>query len=193
MIINFFVRHRNIIPWLMPRPSTMKHLVGNVVNILATCHPNTCRSRIFGNIFNVADTVTGSQSWSHVGKIPWYNICEASTKLVCQRWTSLSLPHGMVALPTHWQTSSQHVATSATVTRHVSKNGGLQTWHNTVISSQDEPLNFSFALKKSINSWFSGLMTRTTNCDRVGCFSLKTGFVTSPKTKCPVYNSVLPT
>ena len=47
-----------------------KLLVGNVVNILVTYHPDMCCSCISDDIFDVADTVTGSQLWSHVGKIP---------------------------------------------------------------------------------------------------------------------------
>jgi len=110
-------------------------LVGNVVDISATCHPDMCHSRIVDDIFNVAGTVTGSQSWSCVGKIPRHDICEASTKLVCRRRMSSSVTRGMVTLPTCQQTSSRHVATSAMVTRHVSKNGGLPTRHDTNISN----------------------------------------------------------
>ena len=106
-------------------------LVGNVVNISATCHHDTCHSHIFDDIFNVADTVTESQSWSRVGKIPRHDICKASLKLVCQQWTSLPVTCGMVMLPTHQQTSSQHVTTLVMVTWHVSKNWGLLTRHDT--------------------------------------------------------------
>ena len=94
-----------------------------------------CRSHIFDDIFNVANTVTGSQSWSRVGESPRRDICKASTKLVCRRWTSSSVTRGTVILPTHQQTSSWHVATSAMMTRHVSKNGGLLTGHDTDISN----------------------------------------------------------
>ena len=45
-------------------------LVGNVMNILVTCHLDMCRSCTSDDIFNVADTMTGSQLWSSVGKIP---------------------------------------------------------------------------------------------------------------------------
>ncbi len=65
-------------------------LVGNVADISATCRPDTCRSRIFDDIFNVADTVTGSQSWSRVGKKPRHDICEASAKLACREIMSSS-------------------------------------------------------------------------------------------------------
>ena len=79
-------------------------LVGNVVDISATCHPDLCRSHIFDDIFNVTDTVTRSQSWSRVGEIPRHDICEASTKLVCRRMTSSSVTRDTVTLPTHQQT-----------------------------------------------------------------------------------------
>jgi hypothetical protein len=110
-------------------------LVGNVINVLATCHPDVCCSRIFEDIFNVTDTMTGSQIWSHVGEIPRHDMCEASTKLVCHQWTSLSVTLGTVTLPTHQQTSLWHVTTSAMVRRYVSKNGGLPTQHDTNISN----------------------------------------------------------
>jgi hypothetical protein len=102
-------------PWLATK-KTKKYwdltnfslIVGNVVNISATCHPDTCCSCIFDDIFNVTNTVTGSQSWLRVGKIPRHNICEARTKLLCRQWTSSSVTRGMVMLPTHQQTSSWH-------------------------------------------------------------------------------------
>ena len=97
-----------------------KPVVGNVIDILVTCDPNTCHSHNSDNIFNVADTMTGSQSWSHEGKIPQHDICKASTKLACQRWMSSSVTRGMsqqVSRQAHdrlqhrwwWQNMSQKI------------------------------------------------------------------------------------
>jgi hypothetical protein len=77
-----------------------KLLVGNVVNILVTYHPDMYCSCISDDIFNVADTVTGSQLWSHVGEIPWHDMCKASTNLACWWWMSSSVTRGMVKLLT---------------------------------------------------------------------------------------------
>jgi hypothetical protein len=112
-----------------------KPVVGNVIDILVTCDPNTCHSHNSDNIFNVADTMTGSQSWSHEGKIPQHDICKASTKLACQRWMSSSVTRGMIMMPTGQQTSSWQVATSVMVTKHVSKNWGSLRQHDTDISN----------------------------------------------------------
>ena len=113
--LGIWVSYPNILQfflWLLTQWETIFcTLVGNVADISATCRPDTCRSRIFDDIFNVADTVTGSQSWSRVGKKPRHDICEASAKLACREIMSSSWLVRLVMSPTCHQTSSWHVAT----------------------------------------------------------------------------------